>query len=910
MRKKMLATILAAAVVVTAVPMSGIGVMAEEDGEVEGFSAEMDTGFEGETDYIIDEQAESETGFYDENEIAEVQEINPDGFECGDLDEMAETDEGIDTQAANDGQIIIKDADGNEQIFNSLQEAIDSAPTGVDVTSDQTITQIYVKGDIKIDKTVVISGQRNISIVSADTNGVTIGRATDFKGDMFQITGGSSFQFGLSKYEDTVLNLVVNGELDDYSEAEGSIITMDSGYFGMTDGTKLTGNYTKTAGAAIYNKNGKIKLSGGIITKNQSSIGLGAIYSEGEICVSGTVIVKENRDDGVTENSIILNTDNAYLTIIGILGEATDLQIRRNDAAEGKHIVTLEKDAEGNMSTMTTALLHIHYLDSENYIINQAGILESTKGTVSSIELVADSIAWSKPYEHMVEVKFHATGASTDGQFYAIWTKSSESTPNFETVKSNPGASGAVSADKVQFSLANVDYDTKIKVIIYAEDNNGLTTKPLILTLDEKTTPVEPDKPSRDTINPSVSESKITGLEEPLAFYPKKMYNFQVTGAGEDNKAPIKNDTKWVPYGWSMSSKNINTGYQKSWSIGNVNGIKQAKTFKMYIFFQKFIYNGSEWEATDEKDALPQEFQSKEIEFTVDPLVSPTPTPAADPTVTPVPATPTPIPPYTPNVSQSVVKGLEGTLSVTPGKTYQFTVTGAGTQNTNPINGDWQWKPLYWSFNANPTASQRKTIGKIEYKDGVTKSGTYDMYIFFQKYVYDGIRRVWNPTNDIQSMKYQLYAKLVSPIPSSLTLKKGKTSTLKPASSWKNVKYSTSNKKIVTVDKKGKIKAVAAGTAKITVKSGSKKAVCTITVPGTTSIKNIKSSVNVKKGKSTTLKPKLSYAGSPDTITYKSSNKKIATVSKYGKITGKKKGTATITIKSGKIIKKCKVKVK
>ena len=54
-------------------------------------------------------------------------------------------------------------------------------------------------------------------------------------------------------------------------------------------------------------------------------------------------------------------------------------------------------------------------------------------------------------------------------------------------------------------------------------------------------------------------------------------------------------------YGWSMSAKNIDTGYQKSWSIGNVNGIKQAKTFRMYIFFQKYIYNGSEWEATRER---------------------------------------------------------------------------------------------------------------------------------------------------------------------------------------------------------------------------------------------------------------------------------------------------------------------
>ena len=71
-------------------------------------------------------------------------EISDDGFGSGDSEEMAETDEGIDTQAANDGQIIIKDANGNEQVFDSLQKAIDSAPTGVDVTSEETITQIYV----------------------------------------------------------------------------------------------------------------------------------------------------------------------------------------------------------------------------------------------------------------------------------------------------------------------------------------------------------------------------------------------------------------------------------------------------------------------------------------------------------------------------------------------------------------------------------------------------------------------------------------------------------------------------------------------------------------------------------------------------------------------------------------------
>lgn len=151
----------------------------------------------------------------------------------------------------------------------------------------------------------------------------------------------------------------------------------------------------------------------------------------------------------------------------------------------------------------------------------------------------------------------------------------------------------------------------------------------------------------------------------------------------------------------------------------------------------------------------------------------------------------------------------------------------------------------------------------------------------------------------------------VDPInPSTVIITKGKTTILKPDSSWKNVKYSSSNKKVATVDKKGKVKAVAAGIAKITVKSGSESIVYTITVPGTTAIKGIKSSVSIKKGKRYTLKPKLSYTEKADKVTYKSSNKKIATVSKKGVIKGKKKGTATITIKSGKVTKKCKVKVK
>lgn len=67
-----------------------------------------------------------------------------------------------------------------------------------------------------------------------------------------------------------------------------------------------------------------------------------------------------------------------------------------------------------------------------------------------------------------------------------------------------------------------------------------------------------------------------------------------------------------------------------------------------------------------------------------------------------------------------------------------------------------------------------------------------------------------------------------------LTLKKGKSAqvkvTLTPLTSLEKVKFSSSNKKVAEVSAKGKIKAKKPGKAKITVKSGKKKAVITVTV--------------------------------------------------------------------------------
>lgn len=67
-----------------------------------------------------------------------------------------------------------------------------------------------------------------------------------------------------------------------------------------------------------------------------------------------------------------------------------------------------------------------------------------------------------------------------------------------------------------------------------------------------------------------------------------------------------------------------------------------------------------------------------------------------------------------------------------------------------------------------------------------------------------------------------------------VTVRKGKTLTLKPViapiTSQSKVTYSSSNKSVATVTSKGVIKGVKKGTAKITVKAGTKKVICTVVV--------------------------------------------------------------------------------
>ena len=135
---------------------------------------------------------------------------------------------------------------------------------------------------------------------------------------------------------------------------------------------------------------------------------------------------------------------------------------------------------------------------------------------------------------------------------------------------------------------------------------------------------------------------------------------------------------------------------------------------------------------------------------------------------------------------------------------------------------------------------------------------------------------------------------------SKAAVEKGKTMTLKATVTLpeKSVTWKSSNTKVATVTSTGKVKGVKAGTATITCTStvSGAKATCKVTVGYVTLDK---SEAFVKKGKTLTLTPTVYPSSLTDkSVTWKSSDESIATVTSEGKVKGIKYGTATITCTS------------
>lgn len=239
-----------------------------------------------------------------------------------------------------------------------------------------------------------------------------------------------------------------------------------------------------------------------------------------------------------------------------------------------------------------------------------------------------------------------------------------------------------------------------------------------------------------------------------------------------------------------------------------------------------------------------------------------------------------------PMLTQTSIKNCTITLSksafVANGSVQVPTVTVKKGTTVLKANTDYTLK-FSNSSSKEPGKYSVTITGKGGYKDAVVKNYTI--------------------TVNVTSVKVSKTSATLG-VGESLTIKA--TVTPSAAATW-----SSSNTSVATVVN-GKITAKKAGTAVITAKAGTKSATCKITVKkAPTKVTLSKTSATLGVSKTLTLKATLPSGTASNTLTYKSSNTSVATVSSTGKITAKKAGTATITVTTfnGKKAT-CKVTVK
>ena len=238
-------------------------------------------------------------------------------------------------------------------------------------------------------------------------------------------------------------------------------------------------------------------------------------------------------------------------------------------------------------------------------------------------------------------------------------------------------------------------------------------------------------------------------------------------------------------------------------------------------------------------------------------------------------------------------------LNLSTSKTYTVSFDYETTGGTNKFNIDLFPDSL-------PEISLTATTKKQHYDWKVSsKNGSMaDCQLRF----FDNIQEANEQNIIITKIKVvETFIKSIKLDKTSLSIVKGNTATLKATIDSvgavdKKITWSSNNTKVATVDASGKVKGIAAGTANITAKaSDGKTVVCKVTITNPVVVEKITvtPSATIGKGGSTKLTATITPTTATNkTVTWTSSNTKVATVDANGNVKGVNKGEATITVKS------------
>ena len=532
--------------------------------------------------------------------------------------------------------IITIDENNQETVtyYKTLQEAVDAAPTIESGAQESTV--IEITDSLALSGTISVSGKK-VSIVAA-APGITIRReqkedGTVFNGTMFTVAGqGSELQFSVKDGSD----LTVDGSNGKGEEepSEGSLADVsDSGAFGISAGVTLTGNNTTAKGGAVSNNGGSLVLKGGTITGNTGA--MGAVYSNTDIAVQGTVAIKEN-----TGANLYLDQD-ASVVVTDVLTDSS-ISLTAAAPADKKTVAKAGKKTDGTDVTpeeFKAAAEQLAY-DTEDYSVMlgedglsavlkvnaSATVTPSPTPTASPSFLTYQSKSLKWMDHNTVTAKMSTT---KDCKWYYYFVDAGSDTNTIKKLYDSSKAKTPAKANTTFTVKAEKVPEKDSWLVVAAKPDKG-SAQLRVLKLSNSSRPASPTvSPTVTTRAPrkyEVTESKVTGLENPIKLFPNKFYDFQVIGAGQNDTNPINGDERWIPKYWSMS---VNGSRNNSWRIGiqapdkndpnlqqKLESLKKYRIpskFSLYVFFEKEIYNGKVWTDTDVIEYMKTSFSSAEI---------------------------------------------------------------------------------------------------------------------------------------------------------------------------------------------------------------------------------------------------------------------------------------------------------
>ena len=512
-----------------------------------------------------------------------------------------------------------------ETAYATLKEAFVAVPDSTAEANDPTY--IKISSEIELGETIAVPANKNIILV-ATAEDVKIKRAAGFAGSLFSVSGGI-FQIAGGTVNDKDGNAIGTGSITVDATGDGTTavtaptVDVQSGTFGISDGVILSGNANTStevnggavnvaSGAAFYLLGGTVTgntaaqggavnavsganvyLQGGTVKGNTAALG-GGIYSEGAVNVKGTVSVTENKDQNDAASNLVLAGEGKINVTGATTGSTIGVQVK--DAKAGVSVVGL---AEGVTDVTLAEVLPQLTYEGQTFTIGEDGTLVDPTVTVAptpsekpeaKAKITPKSCKWVG-YDK-IEIEFYS---NIKGRYQVTWVPKGSSKPENVTFGGQ-----LINADKLtKYTVEGLsDEAVDIYVIFMSEKNPDNKTLARFEPNYEKR-PSKPEEPKPEPKTPAVTESKVQGFENALTFYPGTFYDFRAIGAGTDNTDPHEGDVRWVPQYWSMSANPSSKDMHTTWKIGAAKGIYKDSetTYDIYVFFQKEVYSGTEWQA-------------------------------------------------------------------------------------------------------------------------------------------------------------------------------------------------------------------------------------------------------------------------------------------------------------------------